>query len=198
MVNQFTSPIPFDEARFITVHNNQPRTTSLLVAECFGKRHDNIIRKIQTLDCTQEFHALNFEEMIIEVEIGNGAKRKTPIYEMTKDGFIFLVMGFTGHKAASIKEAYINAFNRMANQLQTGTNDACQRQSINAMINYAMMLSEREKCFIAEERQLKTKFRMLEEAVAEYQKELENYSDRRRRYRDIVEHLQLGASLIKR
>ncbi len=55
-----------------------------------------------------------------------------------------------------------------------------------------------EKCFIAEERQLKTKFRMLEEAVAEYQKELENYSDRRRRYRDIVEHLQLGASLIKR
>jgi len=43
-----------------------------------------------------------------------------------------------------------------------------------------------------------TKFRMLEEAVAEYQKELESYSDRRRRYRDIVEHLQLGASLIKR
>ena len=86
----------------------------------------------------------------------------------------------------------------MANQLQAGTNDECQRQSINAMINYAMMLSEREKCFIAEERQLKTKFRMLEEAVAEYQKELESYSDRRRRYRDIVEHLQLGASLIKR
>ena len=54
-------------------------------------------------------------------------------YEMTKDGFIFLVMGFTGHKAASIKEAYINAFNRMANQLQAGTNDECQRQSINAM-----------------------------------------------------------------
>ena len=39
---------------------------------------------------------------------------------------------------------------------------------------------------------------MLEEAVAEYQKELESYSDRRQRYRDIVEHLQLGASLIKR
>jgi len=41
-------------------------------------------------------------------------------------------------------------------------------------------------------------FRMLEEAVAEYQKKLESYNDRRRRYRDIVEHLQLGASLIKR
>jgi hypothetical protein len=48
------------------------------------------------------------------------------MYEMTKDGFIFLVMGYTGAKAAQIKEAYIHAFNHMAdilykqqNQLQT-------------------------------------------------------------------------------
>lgn len=38
---------------------------------------------------------------------------------MTKDGFMFLVMGFTGQKAAQIKEAYINAFNAMAEQLQS-------------------------------------------------------------------------------
>ena len=194
MVNQYTSPIPFDEARFITVHDNQPRTTSLQVAEAFGKQHKDVLRKLESLNCSADFNRRNFAP----VEYFDAKGEKRPAYEMTKDGFIFLVMGFTGHKAASIKEAYINAFNRMANQLQAGTNDECQRQSINAMINYAMMLSEREKCFIAEERQLKTKFRMLEEAVAEYQKELESYSDRRRRYRDIVEHLQLGASLIKR
>lgn len=198
MVNQFTSPIAFDAARFITVHNNQPRTTSLLVAECFGKRHDNIIRKIQTLDCSQEFHALNFEEMIIEVEIGKGAKRKTPVYEMTKDGFIFLVMGFTGQKAAAIKEAYINAFNMMALQLMQRTNYDAKHQNINAMINYALMLSEREKHFIDEERQLKAKFKMLEAAMAEYQAELESYTDRRRQYRDIVGHLQLAGNLTSR
>ncbi|NME01790.1 hypothetical protein HG555_09560 [Aeromonas sp. DNRA1] len=38
---------------------------------------------------------------------------------MTKDGFIFVVMGFTGVKAAATKEAYINAFNWMAEQLAT-------------------------------------------------------------------------------
>lgn len=38
---------------------------------------------------------------------------------MTKDGFMFLIMGFTGKKAAQIKEAYINAFNQMANQLRS-------------------------------------------------------------------------------
>ena len=40
-----------------------------------------------------------------------------PMFKMTKDGFIFLVMGFTGKAAAQIKEAYINAFNWMAEQL---------------------------------------------------------------------------------
>ncbi|MGK5614918.1 Rha family transcriptional regulator, partial [Proteus mirabilis] len=34
-----------------------------------------------------------------------------------KDGFIFLVMGFTGKKAVQFKEAYIAEFNRMEAQL---------------------------------------------------------------------------------
>lgn len=117
---------------------------------------------------------------------------------MTKDGFIFLVMGFTGHKAAAIKEAYINAFNIMAEQLIYNKGASENNQNISAMINYAIMLAERENKFIAEERELKARFKMLEAVLAEYKVELENYSDRRRRYRDIVGHLQLGASLIKR
>lgn len=36
---------------------------------------------------------------------------------MTKDGFVFLVMGFTGKKAAQFKEAYISEFNRIEAQL---------------------------------------------------------------------------------
>lgn len=37
--------------------------------------------------------------------------------EMTKDGFVFLVMGFTGKQAAKFKEDYIGEFNRMATAL---------------------------------------------------------------------------------
>lgn len=48
----------------------------------------------------------------------HGGLRKFPYYEMTRDGFVFLVMGFTGAKAAAIKEAYIAAFNWMADQLE--------------------------------------------------------------------------------
>lgn len=39
------------------------------------------------------------------------------MYEMTKDGFIFLVMGFTGATVTKIKESYINTFNQMAAML---------------------------------------------------------------------------------
>ncbi|MNF52964.1 Phage regulatory protein Rha [compost metagenome] len=113
-MNSITSFTPTD---LITLYHGQPMTTSLKVAELFEKRHDNVLRKLESLECSAEFHRLNFEEMSQEVDIGNGAKRKTKIWNMTKDGFIFVVMGFTGAKAAATKEAYINAFNWMAEQL---------------------------------------------------------------------------------
>ncbi len=194
MVNQFTSPIPFDEARFITIHDNQPRTTSLQVAEAFGKQHKDVLRKLESLNCSADFNQRNFAP----VEYFDAKGEKRPAYEMTKDGFIFLVMGFTGHKAAAIKEAYINAFNMMAQQLMQRTNYDAKHQNINAMINYALMLSEREKHFIDEERQLKARFKILQAAMAEYQEELESYTDRRRQYRDVVGHLQLAGNLIRR
>ncbi|OAH95758.1 hypothetical protein AZH52_01600 [Proteus mirabilis] len=43
--------------------------------------------------------------------------RKTPFFQMTKNGFVFLVMGFTGKKAAQFKEAYISEFDRMEAEL---------------------------------------------------------------------------------
>ncbi|MFU7547971.1 Rha family transcriptional regulator, partial [Pseudomonas paraeruginosa] len=40
-----------------------------------------------------------------------------PYFRMTRDGFTFLCMGFTGKEAARWKEAYINAFNKMEQAL---------------------------------------------------------------------------------
>jgi len=104
-------------SELITIQNSQPRTTSLKVAEAFGRLHKNVIQKLESLDCSKEFASANFSAHVEEIAIGNGAKRKSKVYEMTKDGFMFLVMGFTGKKAAQIKEAYINAFNEMAEKI---------------------------------------------------------------------------------
>lgn len=109
-----------DQAVFI--QDQQIKTDSLKVAEAFDKRHTNILRAIENLDCSKEFTELNFELS----EYIDKSGRSLPMYRMTKDGFIFLVMGFTGPKAAKVKEAFISAFNQMAelllkqqNQLQT-------------------------------------------------------------------------------
>lgn len=116
-------------------------TTSVKVAEAFGKRHDNVLRKLESLECSSDFHHLNFEEMIQTIDIGKGTKRESKVWNMTKDGFIFLVMGFTGAKAAAIKEAYIAEFNRMA--------DALHRRELEVLTNdipFPPVASELHKC----------------------------------------------------
>lgn len=88
--------INFKELVFLS--NAEPVTDSLMVAKAFGKRHDNVIRSLNALECSSEFRALNFEETSQTVQMPNGGSKTTPMYKMTKDGFIFLVMGFTGKK----------------------------------------------------------------------------------------------------
>ncbi|MFM5560613.1 Rha family transcriptional regulator [Aeromonas rivipollensis] len=107
----------FSPTEIISLQQGKPVTTSLKVAELFGKRHDDVLKKIRNLECSAEFNLRNFAEVSYEVVQPNGGKANYKAYEMTKDGFIFVVMGFTGAKAAATKEAYINAFNWMAEQL---------------------------------------------------------------------------------
>ncbi|HGW6103949.1 TPA: Rha family transcriptional regulator [Citrobacter werkmanii] len=97
----------------ITVHNNRAITTSLAVASFFQKLHKDVLRKIATLESSPSFNQRNFAL----VEYLDEKKEKRPAYEMTKNGFIFLVMGFTGKKAAAFKEAYIAEFDRMEAEL---------------------------------------------------------------------------------
>ena len=83
---------------------------SNMVAELFEKRHDNILRDIRELleSCSKEFAFLNFEESTYKVK-----GKEYPCYNLSKDGFTMLAMGFTGEKATQFKELYINKFNEM-------------------------------------------------------------------------------------
>lgn len=115
------SEIDLDEASLrdlVMVNGGQVVTTSLKVAERFGKRHDNVLRAIDNLDCSAGFRLLNFEETVMWRENPSGGEPiKSRSFDMTKDGFMFLVMGFRGKAAAAWKEAFIHAFNWMAEQL---------------------------------------------------------------------------------
>lgn len=98
----------------LTVVNGQVTTSSLHVADHFGKLHKNVLKRIESLDCSPEFSRLNFEP----AEYIDTQGKSRLYYRMTRDGFTFLCMGFTGKQAAKWKEAYINAFNQLEQQLQ--------------------------------------------------------------------------------
>ncbi len=84
-------------------------TTSLAVAEAFGKRHERVLDVVRKIDCPTEFRQHNFVSGYYADK--NGQMR--PMFELTRDGIVLLVMGFTGPKAARVKVAYIERFNQM-------------------------------------------------------------------------------------
>ncbi len=101
----------------LKIIDGQITTTSNQVAEHFGKRHKNVMQAIANLDCSPEFTRLNFQPS----EYTDSTGRKLPAYRLTRDGFVFLAMGFTGKDAAQWKEAYITAFNKMEAELLART-----------------------------------------------------------------------------
>ena len=107
--------------------NNQVFCTSLDVAKVFGKLHKNVLRDIENiLKNLREIGTfqdmLNFEQVeriskTTNPKNGKLVNRKMLMYNLTRDGFSLLAMGFTGKKVLKWKMAFINAFNQMERSL---------------------------------------------------------------------------------
>lgn len=125
--------------------NDQAMTSSLLVAKEFGKVHAKVMRDIENLNCSEEFRLANFGNSSFKNEQG----KEFPMFTMTKDGFSFLVMGYTGKKAAQFKEAYINAFNKMEAEIRSSVKPKSQlevlQMSINQLVEQEHRLSSVER-----------------------------------------------------
>ncbi|MDR2925947.1 MAG: Rha family transcriptional regulator [Azoarcus sp.] len=102
------------------VHRNGARlfVTSLEISNRFGKRHNDVLRAIESLECSPRYRQRNFAQTVYHrPNPSGGAGIPAPMYEITRDGFVFLCMGFTGAQAAQWKERYIEAFNGMERAL---------------------------------------------------------------------------------
>ena len=86
------------------------------VAESFEKEHRNVLADIRKILDTDEdgFGALNFQRSSYLSE----QNKEMPMYVMSKDGFVLLVMGYTGAEAMRMKKSYIARFNEMEKALQ--------------------------------------------------------------------------------
>lgn len=100
------------------IHQSGDRlfVTSLEISNHFAKQHKDVLKAVDNLECSQEFRRRNFAPS----SYNNSQNKAQPMYEITRDGFVFLCMGFTGAQAAVWKERYIEAFNQMETALRGG------------------------------------------------------------------------------
>lgn len=95
----------------VIMHNQQAVTTSLQVAEAFGKEHKKVIRSIE-----QKINGAKnglVKNMFAEATYTDKKGEQRKMYYLNRDGFTFIAMGFTGRKADEFKLKYIEAFNKM-------------------------------------------------------------------------------------
>lgn len=95
----------------VYLKNDEVVCSSLQVAEKFEKRHTHVIERIEKIieNDSTENSAQCFKVSTYKDSTGKSNK----MYVMNRDGFTFLVMGFTGKKANEWKWQYIKAFNQM-------------------------------------------------------------------------------------
>ena len=70
----------------VTINNGQAVTTSMKIAEYFGKKHQHVMEKIRKLlnELPSEWGVSNFRQS----SYFNVQGKEQPCYEMTKDGFL--------------------------------------------------------------------------------------------------------------
>lgn len=143
------STLAHETGNLVSVLNNQVVTSSLRVAEYFGKDHSKVLRAINLLECSDNFRKANFGLSYYSKKNGNVSK-DYPMYYMTRDGFTFLAMGFTGKVAAHFKEAYIEAFNNMERTIRENQYTRYAEQILNDEI---LQLNKRMKAALQSIRQ---------------------------------------------
>lgn len=99
----------------VTVVDGSVTTLSTDVATFFEKNHRDVVRSIENiLSTVSEDRVRNFAQTVVtRANPSGGAPIKSKAYRLTRDGFTFLAMGFTGARAQEFKWAYIDAFNKM-------------------------------------------------------------------------------------
>lgn len=127
----------------VEVINSRPVVSSLKIAEQFQKNHKHVLRDIRKIikDVSVDFAGSNFGPCDYLGENG----KQAPMFWLTKDGFMILVMGYTGKEFMRIKEAYICRFNEMEAQILGRTehpapttltpSTAEDRKPLNALIS---------------------------------------------------------------
>jgi Rha family phage regulatory protein len=162
MSNLDLYPISAERQPVVSIHDGEAMADSRDVAAYFGKRHTEVLRAVRDLHCSDDFRRRNFASFKIKDLTGE----TTSHVLMTKNGFTFLVMGFTGSKAAGFKENYIARFDTMDAELRRQKEGAPDPLAVlndpAAMRGLLLSYAERELALIGQVEELAPKAEALD------------------------------------
>lgn len=93
-------------------------TNSREVAEMIEKEHKNLIRDIRNYAEVLQGSKLSSENFFIESEYINSRNQKQPCYLLTKQGCEMVANKMTGEKGILFTATYVEAFNKMEQNLK--------------------------------------------------------------------------------
>ena len=124
--------------------------SSLQVAEDFEKEHRNVIQSIAKL-ITEIQPAENSARYFLSSSYVDAKGENRKCYNLTRDGFSLLVMGFTGKKALEWKLKYIEAFNLMEQKIRERYSD------ISPQLQFLIDMERKQKQLEKKQEELESK-----------------------------------------
>jgi Rha family phage regulatory protein len=101
------------------------------IASVFEKRHDHVLRDIEKIIKDLNSLSIRDQPRIGESIYRNSRGKTYTMYQLDRDAFSLLVMGFTGKKAFEWKVKYIEAFNKMEAMIKVGIKESEQLKQEN-------------------------------------------------------------------
>ena len=128
----------------VIMHDQQAVTTSLILAEAFGKQHKHVLEAISSKINSAE-NSAQYKKMFAEATYTDKSGKQNKMYYLNRDGFTFIAMGFTGRKADEFKLKYIDAFNRMEGQIKQQPQYKLPQTFSEALIELAKEVKKNEE-----------------------------------------------------
>jgi anti-repressor protein len=129
----------------VSLKDGKPITTSFIVAESFGKRHDHVLRDIDRIINSEAYRKRSLPNFGQTPYIHPQNGQTYRMFEMDRQGFEILAMGFTGEKALEWKLKYSDAFAMMESTLtQTVNLPKSKAEALFLAAEQARIIEEQE------------------------------------------------------
>ncbi|ECP9225342.1 TPA: Rha family transcriptional regulator [Campylobacter jejuni] len=124
----------------LNIKENKVFINSLDLAKVFNKNHKDVLQTTKNQP-QNDFTESNF--ILSTYKDKKGELR--PCYNITRDGFSLLVMGFTGEKAYKWKVEFIKAFNEMEKRLRNIEYEKHDKLAFRQSLGYKSQLKQQKE-----------------------------------------------------